>query len=286
MQVSVPGSQARQPQHSSLHGSPATLQVGPVVGSVEEEVEAPVEVEVEEEARTAEVAGRVRPGSTKQAGAAATSSAAAARRNEGIAARVAEEGEAIQVAACAFARARASRGQIARRGLVYDRRMRVRALSIVVVVAACAGHEVAAVSGATMPERGGEARGAASEQGADGMAQEAAGGRGAGSAQGVDGMARGAASAQDAGGAERAETAGAEPSGADVRAAEPGREEARTTRRRSGDGRCEPMPRAGEPCAAGDSFCVVSWGKPGGFSSALWCRGGRWEIEEERNLPE
>lgn len=52
-----------------------------------------------------------------------------------------------------------------------------------------------------------------------------------------------------------------------------------------GGGRCEPEPRAGTPCLAGDGYCVLSWGEPGGHSSALWCRGGTWQREEEVNLP-
>jgi hypothetical protein len=43
------------------------------------------------------------------------------------------------------------------------------------------------------------------------------------------------------------------------------------------------MPREGTPCAAGDSWCVISWGEPGGSSAALWCRDGRWVYEEEAN---
>ncbi|HEY4175725.1 MAG TPA: hypothetical protein VGM90_02775 [Kofleriaceae bacterium] len=50
------------------------------------------------------------------------------------------------------------------------------------------------------------------------------------------------------------------------------------------DGTCAPEPREGQPCARGESYCVLSWGSPGGASSALWCRGGRWILEEERNL--
>lgn len=41
--------------------------------------------------------------------------------------------------------------------------------------------------------------------------------------------------------------------------------------------------REGQPCE-GSGYCVISWGEPGGWSSALWCRDGRWEIENERNL--
>ena len=55
---------------------------------------------------------------------------------------------------------------------------------------------------------------------------------------------------------------------------------------RDGSGRCDPEPKVGEPCGDGDSWCVLSWGEPGGWSSALWCRDGRWEREEEVNLPE
>lgn len=54
---------------------------------------------------------------------------------------------------------------------------------------------------------------------------------------------------------------------------------------RAEDGRCEPMPKKGEPCRAGDGYCVLSWGEPGGYSEALWCRDGRWQLEQERNLP-
>ncbi|MFV8755783.1 hypothetical protein ACNOYE_34970 [Nannocystaceae bacterium ST9] len=54
---------------------------------------------------------------------------------------------------------------------------------------------------------------------------------------------------------------------------------------RSSDGHCEPTPREGDPCdAARDSWCVLDWGEPGGHSSALWCRSGRWELEQEVNL--
>lgn len=54
---------------------------------------------------------------------------------------------------------------------------------------------------------------------------------------------------------------------------------------RGADGRCTPMPREGAACNSKDSYCVESWGKPGGSSSALWCRDGRWVREEEANLP-
>lgn len=50
--------------------------------------------------------------------------------------------------------------------------------------------------------------------------------------------------------------------------------------------RCEPMPKEGEDCAEGDGYCVISWGSPGGHSTALWCRDGRWQVEHERNLPQ
>lgn len=52
----------------------------------------------------------------------------------------------------------------------------------------------------------------------------------------------------------------------------------------SSDGRCEPTPKAGDPCRPGDGYCVLSWGEPGGYSEALWCRDGRWSLEQERNL--
>jgi hypothetical protein len=52
-----------------------------------------------------------------------------------------------------------------------------------------------------------------------------------------------------------------------------------------GNGRCQPVPREHSPCNSSDGYCVLSWGKPGGYSSALFCRDGRWVIENERNLP-
>jgi hypothetical protein len=58
-----------------------------------------------------------------------------------------------------------------------------------------------------------------------------------------------------------------------------------TSVRRGVDGRCEPEPRQGTPCRAGDGYCVLSWGEPGGHSTALWCREGRWQLESEVNLP-
>ena len=53
---------------------------------------------------------------------------------------------------------------------------------------------------------------------------------------------------------------------------------------RDGAGKCTPQPQAGEACSPSDSWCVVSWGSPGGSSSALWCRDGKWVMEEEQNL--
>lgn len=54
---------------------------------------------------------------------------------------------------------------------------------------------------------------------------------------------------------------------------------------RTNDGHCTPEPKEGTTCAKGQSWCVLSWGQPGGHSSALWCRDGRWRREEEVNLP-
>ncbi len=51
------------------------------------------------------------------------------------------------------------------------------------------------------------------------------------------------------------------------------------------DNRCEPLPNEGARCGKRDGYCVLSWGQPGGSSAALWCRDGRWTLEEERNLP-
>ena len=45
---------------------------------------------------------------------------------------------------------------------------------------------------------------------------------------------------------------------------------------------CEPLPREDDLCE-GRGFCLISWGEPGGYSSALWCRDGRWTIENESN---
>jgi hypothetical protein len=47
---------------------------------------------------------------------------------------------------------------------------------------------------------------------------------------------------------------------------------------------CDPLPTAGDPCPPEASWCVIDWGEPCGASSALWCRGGVWELEQERNL--
>ncbi|MBL0216570.1 MAG: hypothetical protein IPQ07_22140 [Myxococcales bacterium] len=58
-----------------------------------------------------------------------------------------------------------------------------------------------------------------------------------------------------------------------------------TTTTRSDDGKCTPLPIAGTPCGVKDSWCVVSWGKPGGASTALWCRDAHWQLEQETNLP-
>ena len=68
-------------------------------------------------------------------------------------------------------------------------------------------------------------------------------------------------------------------------ASAPAQQATPTKTTQTGDGRCDPMPKVGTPCTDGDSYCVESWGVPGGSSSALWCRGGKWEREEERNLP-
>lgn len=48
---------------------------------------------------------------------------------------------------------------------------------------------------------------------------------------------------------------------------------------------CQPLPKEGTPCVSEAGFCVISWGEPGGYSEALWCVDGRWEIEREANLP-
>lgn len=53
---------------------------------------------------------------------------------------------------------------------------------------------------------------------------------------------------------------------------------------RTSDGVCTPMPKRGDPCRPSDAWCIESWGEPGGHSSALWCRDGRWEREQEVNL--
>ena len=54
---------------------------------------------------------------------------------------------------------------------------------------------------------------------------------------------------------------------------------------RTDAGRCTPMPKVGDACRSGDGWCVESWGEPGGHSSALWCRDGTWQREQEVNLP-
>jgi hypothetical protein len=48
---------------------------------------------------------------------------------------------------------------------------------------------------------------------------------------------------------------------------------------------CVPLPNEGDACPESAGFCVESWGEPGGFSTALWCRDGKWQREEEVNLP-
>jgi hypothetical protein len=47
---------------------------------------------------------------------------------------------------------------------------------------------------------------------------------------------------------------------------------------------CDPLPEAGDPCDGKIAYCVIDWGDPGGWSSALWCRNGHWELENEANL--
>ena len=49
--------------------------------------------------------------------------------------------------------------------------------------------------------------------------------------------------------------------------------------------RCDPLPREDTPCPQEHAVCVISQGMPGGWTSAMWCRGGKWVIENERNLP-
>jgi hypothetical protein len=51
------------------------------------------------------------------------------------------------------------------------------------------------------------------------------------------------------------------------------------------DVRCDPLPREDTPCTQEHAVCVITHGRPGGWSSALWCRGGKWVIEDERNIP-
>ena len=47
---------------------------------------------------------------------------------------------------------------------------------------------------------------------------------------------------------------------------------------------CDPLPNVGDPCDGKTPYCVADWGEPGGWSTALWCRDGHWQIEEEKNL--
>ena len=61
-------------------------------------------------------------------------------------------------------------------------------------------------------------------------------------------------------------------------------ESAREPREDDARARCEPLPREGDACEE-SGFCVLTWGEPGGHSSALWCRDGYWVVEEELNLP-
>lgn len=49
---------------------------------------------------------------------------------------------------------------------------------------------------------------------------------------------------------------------------------------------CDPEPGPGDPCTNHGSYCVIDWGEPGGYSTAMWCRDGRWEREQEVNLPQ
>ncbi|HVH99900.1 MAG TPA: hypothetical protein VM869_14370 [Enhygromyxa sp.] len=49
------------------------------------------------------------------------------------------------------------------------------------------------------------------------------------------------------------------------------------------DDLCDPLPKVGDPCPAHASYCVVDWGEPCGASTALWCRNGVWEREQEAN---
>jgi hypothetical protein len=77
-----------------------------------------------------------------------------------------------------------------------------------------------------------------------------------------------------------------EPAADPTPAATPAAAAPATAIHRTDDGRCTPMPKVGDTCQAGDGWCVESWGEPGGHSSALWCRGGTWQREEEVNLPQ
>ena len=47
---------------------------------------------------------------------------------------------------------------------------------------------------------------------------------------------------------------------------------------------CDPLPSPGTPCEHEHGYCVITMGEPCGYSSAIWCRDGVWEIEEEVNL--
>ncbi len=42
--------------------------------------------------------------------------------------------------------------------------------------------------------------------------------------------------------------------------------------------------KEGDPCGPRDGWCVLDWGQPCGYSQALWCREGKWELEQEANL--
>ena len=64
-----------------------------------------------------------------------------------------------------------------------------------------------------------------------------------------------------------------------------GAERAEESVRHLAAGRCVPEPREDQRCVDGEDYCLVSWGRPGGSSAALWCRQGRWTMEHEGNLP-
>ena len=61
----------------------------------------------------------------------------------------------------------------------------------------------------------------------------------------------------------------------------PAKEKAQAKKRRNA---CKPLPKAGQACRKTDTYCVISWGKPGGWSQALWCTNGKWVLQKERNL--